>query len=151
MGISISYAKSRDLAQEIVHDSFLKFFDSVQKLDHMPSIKPWLRRITVNTAIDYYRKNRKFLQHVEADGETPIFHQELAPDLLAYEEILKLISRLPEDYRMVFNLYEIEGFSHKEIAEQLDITESSSRVYLTRAKSKLRQMIHIHLKEYEGR
>ena len=66
MGICLSYAKSRDLAQEIAHDSFLKFFDSVKKLEETPSIKPWLRRITVNTAIDYYRRNKKFQNHEEA-------------------------------------------------------------------------------------
>lgn len=151
MGISLSYAKSRELAQEIAHDSFLKFFDSVKKLEDTPSIKPWLRRITVNTAIDYYRRNKKFQNHEEADGETSVFDAEYAPDQLAYEEILKLLSQLPDDHQLVFNLYEVEGYSHKEVAERLEITESSSRVYLTRAKSKLRQLIHIHFKEYAGR
>ncbi|MFL0685349.1 MAG: RNA polymerase sigma factor [Algoriphagus aquaeductus] len=151
MGISMSYSKSRDLAQEITHDSFLKFFDSVKKLEDTPSVKPWLRRVTVNTAIDYYRRNRKFQNHEEADGETPVFDAEYAPDQLAYEEILKLLYQLPEDHQLVFNLYEVEGYSHKEVAERLEITESSSRVYLTRAKNKLRQLIHIHFKEYAGR
>ena len=151
MGISISYAKSRDLAQEIVHDSFLKFFVAVQRTDQITSVKSWLRKITVNTAIDYYRKNRKFFYQEEADGDTPVYDEVYAPDQLAYEELLKLICLLPEDLRMVFNLYEIEGYSHKEVAEHLEITESSSRVYLTRAKTRLRQLIHIHLKEYAGR
>ncbi len=151
MGISLSYAKTKDLAEEIVHDSFLKFFDSVQKFEVFPLIKPWLRRVTVNTAIDYYRKNLKFISHVEADGQTPVFDELYAIDQLAYEEILKIVFLLPEDYRMVFNLYEIEGYSHKEIAERLSITESSSRVYLTRAKSRLRHLIHSYSKEYAGR
>lgn len=151
MRISMSYVKTKELAQEITHDSFLKFFDSVRKNDVLVSIKPWLRKITVNTSIDYYRKNRKFQNHEIADGETPVFDSEDAEDRLAYEEILELIHRLPADYRLVFNLYEIEGFSHKEIAVKMEITESSSRVYLTRAKNQLRQLIQKHLKEYEGR
>lgn len=151
MGIGLSYVKSRDQAQEITQDSFMKFFDSLKKMDQAPSVKPWLRRITVNTAIDYYRKNKRIQNHEEADGETPVFDPVYAPDDLAYEEILKLLYQLPEDQQIVFNLYEVEGFSHREVAEQLNITESSSRVYLTRAKTKLRQLIKLHLKEYAGR
>ena len=151
MGISLSYSKSRDLAMEITNDSFLKFFDSVKKLDELPTVKPWLRRITMNTAIDYYRRNKKFRNHDEADGETPVFDQVYAPDQLAYEQLIKLMHQLPEDQQLVFNLYEVEGYSHKEVAERLQITESSSRVYLTRAKTKLRQLIKIHFKEYAGR
>lgn len=151
MGIGLSYVKSRDQAQEITNDSFMKFFDSLKKMDQAPSVKPWLRKITVNTAIDYYRKNKRMLNHKEADGETPVYDPVYAPDDLAYEEILKLLHQLPEDQQIVFNLYEVEGYSHREVAEQLNITESSSRVYLTRAKTKLRQLIKLHLKEYAGR
>ncbi len=151
MGISLSYSKTRDLAQEITNDSFMKCFDSFAKMDEAPSLKPWLRRITVNTAIDYYRKDKRFQHHLEADGDTPVFDEVYAPDQLAFEDILKLLSQLPEDQQMVFNLYEVEGYSHREVADRLEITESSSRVYLTRAKSKLRQLIHQHMKEYAGR
>lgn len=151
MGISLSYSKSRDLALEITNDSFMKCFDSFKKMDQSPSLKPWLRRITVNTAIDYYRKDKRFQNHLEADGDTPVFDEVFAPDQLAYEDILKLFHHLPEDQHLVFNLYEVEGYSHKEVADRLEITESSSRVYLMRAKSKLRQLIHQHMKEYAGR
>ncbi|WP_233553704.1 RNA polymerase sigma factor [Algoriphagus lacus] len=151
MGISLSYSKSRDLAMEITNDSFLKCFESLKKMDEAPSLKPWLRRITVNTAIDYYRKDKRFQNHLEADGETPVFDEVYAPDQLAFEDILKLLRQLPEDQQLVFNLYEVEGYSHREVADRLEITESSSRVYLTRAKSKLRQLIHQHMKEYAGR
>lgn len=151
MGISLSYSKSKDLAMEITNDSFLKCFESLKKMDEAPSLKPWLRRITVNTAIDYYRKDKRFQNHLEADGETPVFDEVYAPDQLAFEDILKLLRQLPEDQQLVFNLYEVEGYSHKEVADRLEITESSSRVYLTRAKSKLRQLIHQHMKEYAGR
>ncbi len=151
MGISLSYSKSRDLALEITNDSFMKCFDSFKKMDEAPSLKPWLRRITVNTAIDYYRKGKRFQNHREADGETPVFDDVSAPDQLAYEDILKLLNQLPEDQHLVFNLYEVEGYNHKEVADRLEITESSSRVYLMRAKSKLRQLIQQHMKEYAGR
>ena len=151
MGISLSYSKSRDLALEIANDSFMKCFDSFKKMDEARSLKPWLRRITVNTAIDYYRKNKRFQNHLEADGETPVFDEVYAPDQLAYEDIIKLLSQLPEDQQLVFNLYEVEGYSHKEISDRLEITESSSRVYLMRAKTKLRQLIQQYMIEYAGR
>ncbi len=120
-------------------------------MDQAPSLKSWLRRITVNTAIDYYRKDKRFQNHQEADGETPVFDEIYAPDQLAFEDILKLLKQLPQDQQLVFNLYEVEGYSHREVADRLEITESSSRVYLTRAKTKLRQLIQQHMKEYAGR
>jgi RNA polymerase sigma factor (sigma-70 family) len=151
MGISLSYVKNQDLAFEITNDSFLKCFDSFKKMEESPQVKPWLRRITVNTAIDYYRRNKRFQNHQEADGETPVFDEVYAPDQMAYQDILKILRLLPEDLQLVFNLYEVEGYSHREVADRLNITESSSRVYLTRAKSRLRQLIQKHLKEYAGR
>lgn len=151
MGISLSYSRSRDLAQEITNDSFMKCFDSFGKMNQVPSLKPWLRRITVNTAIDYYRKDKRLQNHLEADGETPVYDEVYAPDQLAFEDILKLLHQLPEDQQLVFNLYEVEGYSHREVAGRLEITESTSRVYLTRAKSRLRQLIQQHMKEYAGR
>jgi RNA polymerase sigma factor (sigma-70 family) len=151
MGIGRSYVKSEELAQEIVQDSFLKFFDSVDKLEQNPIILPWLRRIAVNTAIDYYRKNQKFKLHEEADGNRLLVDQENAIEQLGYQEIIALLEQLPDDQQLIFNLYEVEGYSHKEIAQKLSISESSSRVYLTRVKHKLRQLIHLQSTDYAGR
>lgn len=151
MGIGRSYVKSEELAQEIVQDAFLKFFDSVDKLEQNPVILPWLRRIAVNTAIDYYRKNQKFKLHEEVDGNRLLLDQENAIEQLGYQEIIALLQQLPDDQQLIFNLYEVEGYSHKEIAEKLSISESSSRVYLTRAKHKLRQLIHLQSTDYAGR
>ena len=121
MGIGRSYVKSEDLAQEIVQDAFLKFFDSVGKLEQNPVILPWLRRIAVNTAIDYYRRNQKFKLHEEADGNRLLVEQENAIEQLGYQEIIALLEQLPNDQQLIFNLYEVEGYSHKEIAEKLSI------------------------------
>ena len=122
MGIGRTYVKSEDLAQEITQDTFLKFFDTVGKLNSEVVLKPWLRRIAVNTAIDYYRKNRKFRFHEEVDGHSLLQVNEDAVGQLSYEEILKLLHQLPEDQHLIFTLYEVEGYSHKEIAEKLAIT-----------------------------
>jgi RNA polymerase sigma-70 factor (ECF subfamily) len=110
-----------------------------------------LRRIAVNTAIDYYRKNQKFRLHEEAEGIRVPVVEENAIEQLGYQEIIALLQQLPADQQLIFTLYEVEGYSHKEIADKLSISESSSRVYLTRAKHKLRQLIHLHYTVYAGR
>lgn len=151
MGISLSYSKDKMLADEITNDSFIKFFGSIKKFDDFQSVKAWLRRITVNTAIDYFRKQKKFQNQTDVAEETSVFHEVNALGDLAFQDIINLLNLLQEDHKLVFNLYEVEGFSHKEIGEKLGLTESSSRVYLARAKSQLRKLVSIHLKEYEGR
>jgi len=151
MGISLSYLKDKDLAYEITNDSFLKFFGSIKSFEDFQSVKAWLRRITINTSIDYYRKNKKYQNHSDINDEFEIHYDVHALDDLAFQDILNLIGQVQEDQRMVFNLYEIEGYSHKEIADKLGVSESSSRVYLSRAKTKLRELVQLHLKEYAGR
>lgn len=150
MGICLRYAYTRMDAMEMLNDSFLKVFNSLHKFDERFSFKAWFRKIITNTAIDYYRKNARLqptLEIEEAENET--FNINLV-DTLTYEDIKKLLDNLPEVHRLIFNLYEIEGYTHHEIAKQLDVTESTSRSYLTRAKKKLRILVEKHFEsEYE--
>ncbi len=141
MSIALRYSNSRDEACEIVNDSFMKVFDKLPQYDIKNSFKGWFRRILVNTSIDYYRKNIKHLSVMNIEkAELESFEPEVI-DHLSKEDILQLLRELPEMLRIVFNMYEIEGFSHKEIASQLDIPASTSRTYLARAKQKLREKI----------
>lgn len=141
MSIALRYSNSRDEACEIVNDSFMKVFDKISGHEEGNSFKGWFRRILVNTSIDYYRKNVKhyaFIEIEKADAES------CEPEIigqLSKEDILSLMRGLPEILRMVFNMYEIEGYSHNEIAEQLGIPASTSRTYLARAKQKLREKV----------
>ncbi len=138
MSIALRYANSRDEAVEILNDSFLKVFDSIKSFDESQSFKPWLRKIVINTAIDYYRKFVKFNSNYDSRY---IPDEELSPDVidnLNVEDILKLLNDLPEVYRITFNLYEIEGYTHDEISKMLNIAVSTSRSNLTRAKQLLR-------------
>ncbi|MBN2172575.1 MAG: sigma-70 family RNA polymerase sigma factor [Bacteroidales bacterium] len=141
MGISLRYAYTRTDASEIVNDSFLKVFRNIKKYDEELSIKPWLRKITVNTAIDYYRKNARFEPVLEIEQAVNESFDENQVDQLIYEDLKKLLDDLPEIYRLIFNLYEIDGYTHQEIAKKLDINESTSRSYLTRAKKKMRVLV----------
>jgi len=141
MAISLNYISNRELAQEIVNDTFMKVFDSIDKFDMTKPFKGWLRRITINTAIDSLRKNKKFRDHLEIFDDASQTMSIESVDQLAIEDIHKIISNLPDLLRVVFVLYEIEGYTHKEISKRLNIPEGSSRAYLTKAKIRLRSLI----------
>ena len=139
MGLGLRYAYTKEEAVEVVNDSFLKAFAALKNFDTNLSFKPWFRRIVINTAIDHYRSEKK---HIEIQGDieedmVPGNYEDIISKLTA-DDILNLLNRLPEYQRLIFNLYEIEGYSHAEVAELLGIPVSTSRTYLTRAKVKLR-------------
>jgi RNA polymerase sigma-70 factor (ECF subfamily) len=145
MSICIRYIPNQDEAMEAVNDSYLKLFDNLNGYDKSKPFKSWFAKIIVNTAIDSYRKNLKHSSLVsisnalEQDEKEPEIVQELSA-----EEIIKLLAKLPDNLRITFNLYEIEGYSHEEIGEILGIAESSSRANLTRAKQILRTLYMQH-------
>tara|TARA_R110001583_G_scaffold57921_7_gene173084 strand:- start:2427 stop:2981 length:555 start_codon:yes stop_codon:yes gene_type:complete len=138
------YTYSNDDAVSILNDSFLKVFSSIQKKGYNNAVpfKNWLRRIIINTAIDNIRKNSKHYYQLEIEKVENKIPDEDIVDNLNVEDILKLLDQLPEMHRLVFNLYEIQGFSHQEISIKLSIGESTSRVFLTRAKKKLRVLFN---------
>jgi RNA polymerase sigma-70 factor (ECF subfamily) len=137
------YTYSNDDAVSILNDSFLKVFTSIKKEGYNNSIpfKNWLRKILINTAIDNYRKNSRHNNHIEISEAANVLATTNSVENLNAEDILKLLDQLPEQHRLVFNLYEIQGFNHQEISLKLAISESTSRVFLTRAKKKLRVLI----------
>lgn len=143
LSICRSYTYSDDDAVSILNDSFLKVFSSVKKKKHNKTIpfKNWLRRIVINTAIDSYRKNSKHFHQLKIEEATQLTANSDVIDELTATDIINLLDQLPEAHRIVFNLYEIQGFDHKEISEKLNISKSTSRVFLTRAKKKLRILI----------
>ncbi|SNS02343.1 RNA polymerase sigma-70 factor, ECF subfamily [Belliella buryatensis] len=142
MSIALRYSNSRDESCEIVNDSFMKMFDKLHQYNEENSFKGWFRRILVNTSIDYYRKNVKHFAIMDIDQlEVESLNPEVI-DHLSKEDILSLLRELPDMLRIVFNMYEIEGFAHNEIGDQLGIPASSSRGYLARAKQCLREKIN---------
>ena len=143
MSIALRFSSCNENALEIANDTFLKIFRKIESHKSDKEFKAWIRKIVINTAIDYYRRDKEngIEISIELAYNEPV--NEFVIDNLNAEEIIKLINSLPMKYRYIFNLFEIEGFSHDEIAKQLGITESTSRSYLTRAKKMLRQMILI--------
>lgn len=141
MSVALRYSNSRDEACEIVNDSFMKAFDRLKQYQLENSFKGWFRRIIVNTSIDYYRKNSRYASIMDIEkAESESYSPDII-DQLTFEDILGLIRSLPEILRIVFNLYEIEGYDHNEIGEKLGIPASTSRTYLARSKKKLREKV----------
>lgn len=139
--IAMRYSSSIEEAEEIINDSFLKVFNNLIKYDHTLSFKAWLRTIVVNTSIDYFRKSKKALHQVElANIDIEFIDIDIISKISA-DEILQLIQQLTPAYRMVFSLYVIEGYNHREIAELLGIKEGTSKSNLQDARKKLQQMI----------
>src|ERR1700748_2630473 len=143
MGIGLRYSLNRDDALEVVNDAFIKAFNSMGKYDITKPFKAWLRTIIVNTAIDRRRKDLKLQLHVELENAGPIISHVNAIDHLNAQDILGLMKELPAIQLTIFNLYEIDGYNHDEIAVMLNIPASSSRVYLSRAKERMRKIIKI--------
>jgi RNA polymerase sigma factor (sigma-70 family) len=140
MGISLRYSLNRDDALEVVNDAFIKIFNNINNFNSDKPFKAWLRTILVNTAIDRRRKDLKFQLNVELENAVPVSSSN-AIENLNVQDILKLMKELPPIQLAIFNLYEIDGYSHDEIGQLLAIPVSSSRVYLSRAKEKLRSVL----------
>lgn len=142
MSISQRYSKGREEAVEILNDGFLKAFNNLDKFDSGLPFKPWLRRILVNTAIDYHRKNRNLTQTLDLASAAELASEELPlPKLSNDEDVLPILQKLSPAYRVVFNLYIMEGYSHQEIAELLGIDARTSRSNLVRATQNLRALM----------
>ncbi|WP_097127958.1 RNA polymerase sigma factor [Spirosoma fluviale] len=146
LSVALAYASDREDALELVNDSFLKAFGNMNAMKNEESVLPWLRKIVVNTAIDYYRKRRKQAFNVSTDVvettlEEPYLNDNAIFAQLSAEHIITVLQQLPLPYRLVFSLYVLDGFAHREIAEQLGITESTSRSHLTEANRRLRRAL----------
>lgn len=154
MSVCLRYAYSRDDALEILNDSFMKVFQHMGIFDETRPFKSWFRRILVNTALDHYRSSRRFQLHTSLEDLGPdameVYEAASVRDTdlkMNTDEILGLFSSLPEVYRITFNLYEVEGYSHDEIAGLMDISPGTSRSNLSRAKKLLRMLYNKQINE----
>ncbi len=142
--VCLRYMGDRERAKDIMHDSFITLFDKLSEYRGEGSFEGWARRIFVTTALMQLRKNDVLRNSGQIDGELPVRSIEVSSSETAgldAERIRKLIVSMPEGFRTVFNLFAIEGFSHKEIAEKLGIGEGGSRSQLSRARIWLQERI----------
>jgi len=143
IGISLRYSVNRDDALEAVNDAFIKIFKSIKDYDTGKPFKAWFSTFIINTSIDKRRRELKYQLNIDLGEAVMLMSTSDTIGNLEAQDILNLLKLLPLIQATVFNLYEIDGYSHEEIAKILGIAASSSRVYLTRAKEKLRKLLLI--------
>lgn len=153
--VCLSYVSEQEDAMDILHDSFIKIFGKLPQqgtdtFGSLSQLEAWVRTITVNTAIDYIRKKKKIL-YIENDD----YRLEPAPvngtsEKMESNDLGVLIDLLPNGARAVFNLYAVEGYNHREIAQQLEISEGTSKSQLSRARQLLQAMLKTHYPQAHG-
>lgn len=138
LSVAIRYCKSQEDAEDVLMESFVKIFDNLSKFKGESSLETWMRRIVINNSINKLR-TEKITQDV--DEALPIGISDKGFDEMNVKELMSMLDKLPQGYRNVFNLFAIEGYSHKEIAETLGIDEGTSRSQLNKARKALQDMI----------
>jgi RNA polymerase sigma-70 factor (ECF subfamily) len=152
-GLCRRYTRRREEAEDVFQEAFIRIFKSIDQVHDAEHLEPWIRRITVNAAVSYYHKNKRHqIVHDIADYGTQHANDDYVLILSKFsdEQLVDMINTLPDGYRLVFNLYELEGYSHSEIADMLSISESTSRSQLNRAKQVLKGKLKaIGVEKYE--
>ncbi len=140
MGLCRRYTGSREEAQDILQEVFVKIFSKINQLEEVEKLEGWMTRIAITTAINYYNKTKK-IQYTEINENTESENYELIISNVSDEYLIKLINDLPDGCRLVFNLNVVEGYSHSEIGELLAISDSTSRSQLHHAKGILKEKL----------
>lgn len=144
-GVCLRYASNVEEAEDILQEGFIKVFNKISSYRGEGSFEGWVRRIFVNTAIEHFRK-KIYLQPITETEENTVEGKYLSVlDNLAEKDIVQLIQQLSPGYRTVFNMYVVEGYTHKQIAEMLGISEGTSKSQLSRAKLILQELIKIFI------
>jgi RNA polymerase sigma-70 factor (ECF subfamily) len=141
MGICLRYANNRDEASEVMNQGFFKVFTHIDRFDMSRPFKAWLGKIMMNVSIDFYRANLKMAYTDDLEKAENLSDGDMVDKNLHYNDLLMMVQQLPPAYRTVFNLFAIEGYSHEEIAEMLNINAGTSKSNLHKARQKLKKMI----------
>lgn len=142
LGVVLRYSKDEDEAYDILQDGFVKVFSKIDSFNMEGSLEGWIRRIMVNTALDQYRKNKKFMRDVKLDDVSYYLEKDdFIVESLAAQDLLKIINSMPQGYKVVFNMFAIEGYSHKEIADKLGVSENTSKSQYSRARQYVRKIL----------
>lgn len=144
LGVCLRYSKKLEEAEDVLQDGFIKVFSNLKDFTNEGSLEGWIRRIMVNTALDAIRKNNKFLKDISIDAvDFQIGNNDYTIEKMNAEDLLSLINSMPEGYKVVFNMYAIEGYKHNDIATTLGISESTSKSQYLRAKAYLRAKLEL--------
>jgi RNA polymerase sigma factor (sigma-70 family) len=140
-GICLRYSNTYDEAKDILQDGFIKVFTKLGQFGFQGSFEGWMKRIFVNTALEYYRSQKNHMYHDDVENAFDLPHHDYTIDKISKAEIIAIIQGMAPGYRNVLNLYIIEGYSHAEIAEMLMISEGTSKSQLSRARVILQEAI----------
>ncbi len=142
LAVCYRFAHNREDAEDMLQEGFIKVFSEIHTFENRGSFEGWIRRIIVHTCINILKKNKKFNESVDIIHATGVqIREESIPSIIQAKQVVECIRMLPIGYRTVLNLYAIEGYSHREIAQMLDIEESTSRSQYTRAKAMLEDVL----------
>ena len=148
--VCLRYAGNAEEAEDILQEGFIKIFKKLDSFRSEGSFEGWVRRIFVNTAIEHFRRKRYLMPVTEKEENTIEGKYTSVLDELAEKDILALVQELSPGYRTVFNMYVVEGYTHKEIADILNISEGTSKSQLSRAKVILQDMVRTFIDKQRG-
>ena len=142
LSVCLRYMKNTEQAEDALQDGFIKVFRYLKSYENTGALEGWIRRIIVNTCLDELKKNKKLLLNVSVEEvEYKLESNDFVKEQMMADDLLKLIQSMPEGYRVIFNMFAIEGYAHQEIATKLGISESTSKSQYLRARGYLRERI----------
>lgn len=145
MSVCLRYTDSRNDAEDVMQEGFIKVFERIAQWQNTGALGGWIRTVMVNTALSHHRAHAKWNQTTDVDDQHQLQAEEVsALGQMQAEELMKLIASMPIGYRTVFNLFAVEGFGHKEIAEMLGVTENTSKTQYLKARAWLQKAIAKH-------
>ncbi len=151
MGVCLRYAGRSEEAEDMLQNGFIRVFEKIDTFRGTGSLEGWVRRIMVNESLTYLRKNKAMQMNIDInDAKYSIPGNSHVGESMNEKDLLKIIQQLPAGFRTVFNLYAIEGYSHKEIAAELGISEGTSKSQYSRAKTHLQNILQAELKPVEA-
>lgn len=139
--VCLRYCNDREAAEDVLQEGFVKVFQHLEKFRGEGSFEGWVRRIFINTAVEHFRKSNRLKTDLTLEAVEMYAEAYKVSDALELEDLMKFIQKLSPGYRTVFNMYVIEGYSHKEISEMLEISEGTSKSQLARARYLLQKMV----------
>ena len=143
-GISLKYSRNYQDAEDTLQDSFLIIFDKIKQYNNKGSFEGWLKRIVINTALQKYRKKNHLQLIKEVSDTEEVVEIDFEDTDVDIGFLLKLVQELPDKYRLVFNLYVLDSYSHREISKMLNISEGTSKSNLSRARKKIKEKLEKH-------
>src|SRR4026209_1143285 len=142
LAVCYRFAHNREDAEDMLQEGFIKVFLQIHTFENRGAFEGWIRRIIVHTCINILKRNKKFNESVDIIHATGVLvREESVPAIIQAKQVVECIRLLPLGYRTVLNLYAIEGYTHKEISDMLDVEESTSRSQYTRAKQMLEDIL----------